>query len=125
MTIKEFLNIKNPALRRQTIFALSRENSQESFALLCAILKKDASPVIRHEAVFLLGTSRNRKAVPKLISAILRDPSDLVRHEAIEALGDLHVKTKRIKDLLLTLQKDKNPFIKDTAEVALATLLKN
>jgi len=52
----------------------------------------------------------------------LTDKSDIVRHESIEALGDLGIKSREITDLLKDLCNDNNPFIKDTAEIALATL---
>ena len=77
---------------------------------------------MRHEAAFLIGASRNKKAASVLFETIANDSSELVQHEAIEALGDLGLKTKAIKNLLRTLCKAPNPFIKDTAKIALKTL---
>ena len=113
-----WLQEKNPALRRQKLFSLGR-NSLKEFKLSLA---NDPSPVIRHEAAFLLGESKNKKVVSILMQAIKDDESDLVRHEAIEALGDLKVKTRQVENLLRSLLKDKNPFIRDTADIALLTL---
>ena len=112
------LKNKNPALRRKALFSLG----QRSFKKLAEVLVKDPSPVIRHEAAFLLGEGKDKRALPVLLQAIKNDASDLVRHEAIEALGDLGVMTKEVKLLLLSLKKDKNPFIRDTARIALLTM---
>lgn len=111
-----------PARRRKEVLALGKEKTGESFRLICEVLKKDPSPVIRHEAAFLLGATRNRAAIRFLVGSILKDKSDIVRHESIEALGDLGLKSKEVSRLLKSLCRDKNPFIKDTAEIALATL---
>ena len=116
--LRKNLKDKNPARRRKALFAL-RSNSIEIFK---KVIVSDSSPVIRHEAAFLLGRSKNKEAVDILIQAIKTDTSDLVRHEAIEALGDSGINNTKVKVLLQSLMKDKNPFIRDTARIALLTL---
>jgi len=118
------ISSSQPEIRRKAILAIKEKASPRAFEILCKILRKDISPVIRHEAAFILATYKNKKAVAALLQAIKNDASDLVRHEAIEALGDSGMKTKKIRvnTLLDDLQKDKNPFIRDTAAIALATL---
>ena len=110
------------AVRRQKILALRKEPFKRSFKKICSALRADPSPVVRHEAAFVLGESKRPEAIAPLIYAIMYDHSDLVRHEAIEMLGDLGFKDKKVEDFLKKLTRDKNPFIKDTAEIALATL---
>ncbi len=90
--------------------------------VLASTLKEDPSSVLRHEAAFLLGTLKNKKVISLLMYSIENDQSDLVRHEAIEALGDNGIMTKEIRDLLKKLLRDKNIFIRETAEIALGTL---
>lgn len=86
------------------------------------ILKKDSSPVIRHEVAFILGTVKTPRSLALLVEAIKNDQSDLVRHEAIEAIGDLGIRSKKVQSFLKKLTEDKNFFIKNTAQIALATL---
>ena len=113
---------KPAALRRKAVLALGNKKDKKSFRLICEILKKDPSPVIRHEAAFLLGTTKNKTAIKFLTDSIFADESDIVVHESIEALGDLGFRTKDVENLLKCLCGNKNSFIKDTAEIALATL---
>ena len=117
-----FARPSDSAMRRKKLYALPKK-SKKTLHRLVAVLKDDVSPVIRHEAAFLLGATKNKDAVPYLIYAIRHDKSDLVRHEATEALGDLGLKTKQVRRLLHDLlTKDKNPFIRDTADIALGSL---
>ena len=69
-----------------------------------------------------MGMRQDTKAISSLIRAAQSDPSDLVRHEAIEAMGDLRIDDVGVITFLKSLTKDKNPFIKDTAKIALATI---
>ena len=117
--MKEFKKL-NIVARRKKIFAFKK--NAESFKLLCKILKTDPSPVIRHEAAFVLGNFKEKRVLPHLFHSIKKDKSDLVRHEAIEALADVGIQTKSVQSLLKKLLKDKNPFIKDTAQMVWETL---
>jgi hypothetical protein len=112
--------LKKPSVqRRKEIYAIHRAHDPKVFALLCFVLRNDPSPVIRHEAAFLLGALRAKQAVRVLMKAVRVDKSDLVRHESIEALGDLGTNTKQVRGFLRHLCADINPFIIDTAEIAL------
>jgi HEAT repeat protein len=113
---------KNPAIRRRLVLTTTSKKLVDSLELLSEIIKNDPSPVIRHEAAFVLGTIKSSKSLEILMSVAMSDSSDLVKHEAIEAIGDLGIQNKKVKDFLKKFVKDKNPFIKDTAEIALETL---
>lgn len=115
---KELAHI-NPAVRRKAIFSIKPENS---FEILRKVILNDPSPVIRHEVAFILSKLKEKRAVDLLVKIVETDPSDLVRHEAIESLGDLEIINEKVTNLLKSLLHDKNPFIRDTAEVALNTL---
>ena len=120
-TSRTSLSDTNPAIRRKTVFTFQK-NPEKYFDLLCMTAKGDSSPVIRHEAIFLLGTIKDKKVVRLLLWTIAHDVSDLVRHEAIEMLGDCGFKTRSVIEALKKPQQDRNPFIRDTADIALATL---
>jgi HEAT repeat protein len=120
--MKLSIHDSRPEIRRKAIFRLKKNEPTQALKILRQVIKTDPSPVIRHEAAFILGTYRTRGAVSLLIEVIKNDHSDLVRHEAIEALGDSRSNSKNIVKLLTLLTKDRNPFIKDTAVIALATL---
>ena len=120
---QKYIQEKDPARRRKLIF--KKYSSAHSLVLFCEILKNDPSPVLRHEAAFLLGVSMNKKALPVLLDACIKDSSALVRHEALEAIGDLGIRNEKVKKILKQLCTNKNPFIKDTAEIALSTLYNN
>ncbi len=113
---------KNPAERRKQVLKIEGKDSEKFYRIISDILKKDSSPVIRHEAAFILGTVKTSQSLSILMEVAISDPSDLVRHEAIEAIGDLGIRDDRVLTLLKRLVKDKNPFIKDTAKIALKTL---
>ncbi len=113
---------KNSALRRKLVLNLPREKTSKCFALFKKIIKTDPSPVIRHEVAFILGSMKDSRSAEILIDIVKNDDSDLVRHEAIEALGDNCIVNKKVVGLLKKLDKNQNPFIRDTAEIASQTL---
>ena len=110
------------AVRRQAVLALKKKHTKEALEKACAVLKTDSSAIVRHEAAFVLGSSNDKAAIPCLLDAAKNDRSILVKHEAIEALGDLGIKSSVVESLLKKLSKTRNPLIRDTAQVAIATL---
>uniref|UniRef100_A0A0D6R4J6 Deoxyhypusine hydroxylase n=1 Tax=Araucaria cunninghamii TaxID=56994 RepID=A0A0D6R4J6_ARACU len=106
--------------RYAALFALRNRGGADAVDAIVAALQA-RSALLRHEVAYVLGQLQD-KAASVALSEVLKDCNEhpMVRHEAAEAIGS--IADKESIALLKQYEKDPEPIVSQSCEVALSML---
>lgn len=117
--LKTMLNDQKETLfnRYRAMFRLRDIATEEAVLALTSGLE-DPSALFRHEIAYVFGQLCDPVSIPALIKVVENENEEgMVRHEAAEALGS--IATQDVLPVLTRFAKDKEPVVRQSAEVAL------